>query len=420
MLDIVADCSSIALRRQVEKRFRLRQKIRQAVAETMGSEDYGTIHIESQWLEIALKKVICRTTIGVHHFSQAIEIRSTSSKGHSKPVTQLIEGCENGTLATYLELFLVPHSQMNGNSDQITFTVHVCDIDPTNSFKKMKSLDLRHLQMLGDLQHMPYNFNTSSTVNIKAHTNKKNKNRKDTSVSVSVSVSLHSSGSSNKAVHNNNDSILGRQTPVINHPIVGTVSAINNGNSILGTSQGRITQFSGHGYSFPKRGSIEVIVDDNQFPNQLMNLGQHGHVVSNSIGSQMSEISQNSSQVSQHSIRLPEQPQTQKQRESQQGQAVNNSNVNPYFYDPKHSKNTLSKLNPNIEMQMATFINDEHVRNSTRIEKELHLDNLSDGGDSNSNSSDLYGSGESDSNQSHGDSEEMYSKHESSSATKGE
>ena len=36
VLEITADCDSIALRKQVQRRFRLRRKMRKAIAETMG------------------------------------------------------------------------------------------------------------------------------------------------------------------------------------------------------------------------------------------------------------------------------------------------------------------------------------------------------------------------------------------------
>ena len=273
MLDIVADCTSIALRRAVEKRFRLRRKIRKALAETMGNEDYGTIQIDSQWLEIEHQKVICRITISVHHFSQAIEIniQSPTSRGHSKPVTRLIKGCNNGTLATYLETFLIPHSKMDEN-DKIKFVVHVCDAaHVSNEFSKMKSMnhiDLRHLKMLGNLQQMPYNFSTTTIINNNnnnnnnnSHNNNKKNSRPPLSKdsSISVSVSLHSSGSTKSVPRmTSNTSASGRA--VVSRPIINNTNNNNSNTNVLGTNA-RMTQLNGYnGHSYGASTSIEVIV----------------------------------------------------------------------------------------------------------------------------------------------------------------
>ena len=91
MLEITADCKSVPLRKLVQRRFRLRRRIRLAIAETMGQDDYGTIQLDSLWLEIDVKKVICRITISVHHFNRTVQITQNTKSGYSKPVSQLIK-----------------------------------------------------------------------------------------------------------------------------------------------------------------------------------------------------------------------------------------------------------------------------------------------------------------------------------------
>ena len=88
-------------RRKVQKRFRLRGQIRRAIAEGMGTDDYGTIQIDSQSLGIDRTQVSCQVTLSVHHFSKDIQINMNSNeKGYSPPVTRLIQSCNDGTLAT--------------------------------------------------------------------------------------------------------------------------------------------------------------------------------------------------------------------------------------------------------------------------------------------------------------------------------
>ena len=80
----------------------MRGQIRRAVAEGMGSEDYGTIQVDSQSLDMSSPTTVsCQVTLSVHHFSKDITINMKSNeKGYSKPVTKLIESCNNGTLAS--------------------------------------------------------------------------------------------------------------------------------------------------------------------------------------------------------------------------------------------------------------------------------------------------------------------------------
>ena len=107
-MEIVAECSSLRQRQKIQRRFGLRGKIRRAIAEGMGTEDYGTIQVDSQSIEIDRYKITCQVTLSVHHFSRDVEINMASNeKGYSKPVTKLIQSCNNGTLASVkLHFFL--------------------------------------------------------------------------------------------------------------------------------------------------------------------------------------------------------------------------------------------------------------------------------------------------------------------------
>ena len=104
VLGIEAECSNAVLRDKIEKRFRLRGRIRKAIAEGMGTEDYGVIQVDSQSFEIDKNNsniIICKITLSVHHFSTDVEINMQSAeRGYSKPVTKLIQSCNDGTLAS--------------------------------------------------------------------------------------------------------------------------------------------------------------------------------------------------------------------------------------------------------------------------------------------------------------------------------
>ena len=99
----MAECPNLRKRRQIQRRFRLRGKIRRAIAEAMGTADYGTVQVDSQSLETDGNNINCEITISIHHFNTDIEINMQSHEqlqGHSGPVTKLIESCNNGTLAS--------------------------------------------------------------------------------------------------------------------------------------------------------------------------------------------------------------------------------------------------------------------------------------------------------------------------------
>ena len=101
VLCITAECPNLKERKRIQKRYRLRGKIRQAIAEGMGTEDYGTIQVDSQSLDIDRNNISCQVTLSVHHFSKDIEINMQSNeKRYSSTVTKLIESCNDGTLAS--------------------------------------------------------------------------------------------------------------------------------------------------------------------------------------------------------------------------------------------------------------------------------------------------------------------------------
>ena len=108
MLRVTVECKTLAQRKLVQPRFRLRGKIRKAIAETLGLQDKGRVQIDSTNLKIDVKKIICDLTISVHHFSEnVVEIKATNEKGYSRQVLKLVDGVKNGTLAEVKFIFFL-------------------------------------------------------------------------------------------------------------------------------------------------------------------------------------------------------------------------------------------------------------------------------------------------------------------------
>ena len=176
ILRIKAECKSLHQRKQIQPRFRLRRKIRKAIAEAMGTDNYNSIQVDSQELQIGLKTIVCKVTISVHHFSTDVEIKSTSNKGYSKPVTKLIDGCKSGTLATYLKDFLIPRYS-NSTFNAVTITVDVCDVSSVPSdLRNAPVLSLSQVRRLTHTGATNTNTNTNTNMNTTGGINTNGKN----------------------------------------------------------------------------------------------------------------------------------------------------------------------------------------------------------------------------------------------------
>ena len=98
-LRVTTECKTLAQRKQVQPRFRLRNKIRKAIAESMGFEGNSRVQIDSLAMKIDLKRIDCDITLSIHHFNKSIEIKQSQEKGFSQPMTKLIDAVNKGTVA---------------------------------------------------------------------------------------------------------------------------------------------------------------------------------------------------------------------------------------------------------------------------------------------------------------------------------
>ena len=89
-LKIDVSCSTLEQRKEIQKRFRLRNRISKSIAETMGLRHFSQIEIDSQMFDIDFKNISCIIVLSIYQLGNSKLINAK---------TILMNGIQNGDLS---------------------------------------------------------------------------------------------------------------------------------------------------------------------------------------------------------------------------------------------------------------------------------------------------------------------------------